>query len=111
MKYKERNIQKLINSSFKKEYQLNEQFKEDTLELLLQKVAQRKRTPQPETKFVVAFSIIWMVLIALFIAETKIPINQMFLIKLALGLSLGFIPVSSIILIIIKKGSHEKELV
>lgn len=110
-KYTERNIQKLLNSSFNKEYQLNEQLKEDIMELLLQEVAQRKKKAQPETTLAVAFSVIWITIIALFIREIRISIYLTYLIKLALGLSLVFIPVSSIILIILKKRTHEKKLV
>ena len=111
MNYTEKNIQKLLNSGLTKECQLNEQFKDDTMELLLQKVAQRKKEGQPETWFVVAFSIIWIVIIVLFLSGIRISNYLTYLIKLALGLSLVFIPVSSIILIILTKRTHEEKLV
>jgi hypothetical protein len=111
MNYREKNIQKLLNSGLNKEYQLNEQFKDDTMELLLHKVAQRKKVVQPETRFVIAFSIIWIAIIVLFLSGIRISIFLTYLIKLALGLSLVFIPVSSIILIILNKRTHEEKLV
>jgi hypothetical protein len=111
MKYTERNIQKLLNAGLNKDYQLNEQLKKETLELLLQEVAKRKRVRQPEITLVVASSLIWIAVVALFLSDISSTVNLIYLIKLALGLSLVSIPVSSIVLIICKKRSYEKKLV
>jgi len=111
MKYSEKNIQKLLNSGLYEEYQLNEQLKKETLELLLQKVAQRKKIAQPENKILVGLSVIWIVFSILIFSELRTSIYMLDLIKSALGLSLVLIPVSSIILIILKKRTHEKKLV
>jgi len=111
MKYSERNIQKLLNAGFNKEYQLDEQLKKETLELLLQKVAQRKEAVQPENKILVGLSVIWIAFSILILSGSSTSIYMFDLIKSALGLSLIFIPVSSIILIILKKRTHEKKLV
>jgi len=106
----EKNIGNMINSGFNKEYQLNEQLKEDTLNLLLQKVAQRKKVVHYETKFAVAFSVVWFAIIVFVISEISVSIYLFDTIKLALGLSLFFVPVSSIILIILKKRTHETSM-
>jgi hypothetical protein len=111
MKYTEKSIQKLLNSGFNKEYQLNEKLKEDTMELLLQKVAQRKKVAQNENKILVGLSVIWIAFSILIFSESRTSIYMLDLIKSSLGLSLVFVPVSSIILIILKKRTHEKKLV
>jgi hypothetical protein len=111
MTYTERNIGKLINSSFKKENQLNEQFKDDIMNLLLPKVAQQKKELQPKTLIVIGLSVIWIVISLLLFSEFKISIYMLDFIKAALSLSLFLIPVSSIISIIIKLRTHEKKMV
>jgi hypothetical protein len=111
MKYSEKNIQKLLNAGFNKEYHLEEQFKKETLELLLQKVAQRKKAVQPENRIYIGLSLIWIAFSIFILSGSGTSIYMLDLIKSALGLSLIFIPVSSIILIILKKRTHEKKLV
>jgi hypothetical protein len=111
MKYTEKNIRKLLNSSFNKEYQLNEKLKEDTMEFLKQKVAQRKKVAVPENKILVGLSVIWTAFSILIFSQPRTSIYMLDLIKSVLALSLVFIPVSSIILIILKKRTHEKKLV
>lgn len=110
-KYSEKNIQKLLNAGFNKEYQLDEQLEKETLELLLQKIAQHKKAVQPENKIFVSLSVIWIALSIFIFNGSSTSIYMLDLIKSALGLSLVFIPVSSIILIILKKRTHEKKLV
>lgn len=109
--FSEKNIQKLLNAGFNKEYPLDEQLKKETLEFLLLKVAQRKKAEQPENKIFVGLSVIWIAFSIFIFAGSSTSIYMLDLIKSALGLSLVFIPVSSIILIILKKRTHEKKLV
>jgi hypothetical protein len=111
MKYSEKNIQELLNAGFNKEYQLDAQLKKETLELLLQKVAQHKKAVQPENRIFVGLSVIWIAFSIFILSGSGTSIYMLDLIKSALGLSLIFIPVSSIILIILKKRTHEKKLV
>jgi len=111
MKYSEKNIKKLLNTGFNKEYQLDGQLKKETLELLLQKVAQNKKIAHPENKMIVGLFVIWVAILVLIFSELQTSLYMLDLIKSTLGLSLVFIPVSSIILIIIKKRTNEKKLV
>jgi len=111
MIYTEKNIEKLLDSSFNKKYQLDKQLKDDTLQLLEQKVVQNSKETQPENKIVVGLSVIWIALSFLIFSELRISIYMLDLIKSALGLSLVLIPVSSIILIILKWRVHEKNMV
>jgi len=105
--YTEKNIGKLLNSSFNQNHQPDPQLKEDTLHLLEQKVAQYSKKSQPENKIVVGLSVIWIVLSVLIFSELRISIYMLDLIKSALGLSLILIPVSSIIIIILKRRVYE----
>ena len=109
--YTEKNIQKLIGSSLKDENQLDAQFKEVVLDMLLQKMAQPKKESQPRPVSVIGLSVMWIVATILVFTEFKDSIYMLDLIKAALGLSMLFIPVSSIILIILKLRSHEKRMV
>jgi hypothetical protein len=102
MIYTERNIEKLLNSSFNKKDHLDKQFIDDTLQLLEQKVAQNLKESQPENKIAVGLSVIWMAFLFLIFFELRISVDMLDLIKSAVGLSLVLIPVSSIILIILK---------
>ena len=111
MIYTEKNIEKLLNSSFDKKYQLDKQLKDDTLQLLEQKVAQNSKESQPENKIVVGLSIIWIAFQFLIFSELRTSIYMLDLIKSAIGLSLVLIPVSSIILIILKLRVYEKNMV
>ena len=111
MIYTEKNIEKLLNSSFNKKYQPDKQLKEDTLQLLEQKVVQNSKETQPENKIVVGLSVIWIALSFLIFSGLRISIYMLDLIKSVLGLSLVLIPVSSIILIILKWRVHEKNMV
>jgi hypothetical protein len=110
IKYSEKNIQKLLNVGFRREYHPDEQLKKETLELLLQKVTQRKKISQPENKILVGLSVIWIAFSILIFSESRTSIYILDLIKSALGLSLVFIPISCIVLIILKKRTHEKKL-
>jgi prolipoprotein diacylglyceryltransferase len=111
MKYSEKNIQKLLNTSFNKEYQLDEQLKKRTLDFLLPNVSKRKKVVQPENKILIGLFVIWIAFSILIFSELRTSIYMLDLIKSAFGLSLVFIPVSSIVLIILKKITHEKKLV
>jgi hypothetical protein len=110
MIYTEKNIEKLLNSGFNKTHQLDKQLKNDTLQLLEKKVAQKSKELQPENKIVIGLSAIWIAFLLLIISELKISIYMLDLIKPAVGLSLVFIPVSSIILIILKWRLYEKKM-
>jgi len=105
--YTEENIGKLLNASFNKNHLLDQQLKEDTLQLLEQKVVQYSKKSQPENKIVIGLSVIWIALIVLIFSELRISIYMLDLIKSVLGLSLILIPVSSIILIILKRRVYE----
>jgi hypothetical protein len=111
MIYTEKNIEKLLNSGFNKKYRLDKQLKDDTLKLLEQKVAQNSNESQPENKIVIGLSAVWITLSIIFFSELRFSIYMLDLIKSALGLSLVLIPVSSIILIILKWRVHEKNMV
>ena len=111
MIYTEKNIEKLLNSSFEKKYQLDKQLKDDTLQLLEQKVAHNSKESQPENKFVVGLSIIWIAFAFLIFSESRSSIYILDLIKSTIGLSLVLIPVSSIVLIILKWRGYEKNMV
>jgi hypothetical protein len=109
--YTEKNIQKLIGSSLKDENRLDTHHKEMVLDMLLQKMAQPKKEFQPGPVSVIGLSVMWIVATILVFTEFKDSIYMLDLIKAALGLSMLFIPVSSIILIILKLRSHEKRMV
>ena len=111
MIYTEKNIEKLLNSSFDKKYQLDKQLKDDTLKLLEQKVAQNSKESQPENKIVVGLSVVWIAFTFLIFSGLRTSIYMLDLIKSAVGLSLVLIPVSSIVLIILKWRVHEKNVV
>jgi len=102
MNYTENNIEKLLISSFNKKDHLDKQSKDDTLQLLEQKVIQNLKKSQPENTVVVGLSVIWIAFLILIFSELRISIYMLDLIKSAVGLSLVLIPVSSIILIILK---------
>jgi hypothetical protein len=111
MTYTEKNIGKLLNSSFDKKYQLDEQLKNDTFQLLQQKVAQNSKESQPNNKIAIGLSIVWLAFLSIIFSELRISIYMLDLLKSAFGLSLVFIPVSSIVLIILKKNFYEKNMV
>jgi hypothetical protein len=111
MIFTEKNIEKLLNSSFNKKHQLDKQLKDDTLQLLEQKVAQNSKESPPENKIVVGLTVIWIAFSFLILIELRISIYMLDLIKSALGLSLVLIPVSSIVLIILKWRVYEKKMV
>jgi hypothetical protein len=109
--YTEKNIEKLLKSSLDDINKLDKQFKDDTLQLLEQKVAQYSKESQPENKIIVGLSTIWIALLFMIFSELKISIYMLDLIKPAVGLSLVLIPVSSIILIILKWRVYGKKMV
>jgi hypothetical protein len=109
--YTEKNIERLINSSLNKENQLDELFKDNVLNLLLTKVPHQRKELQPKTHVVIGLSVIWIAIPLLLFPEFKNSTYLLDFIKAALSLSLFLIPVSSIILIIIKLRTHEKKMV
>jgi hypothetical protein len=111
MIHTEKNIAKLLKSGYDKKYQLDKQLKDETLQLLEQKVAQNSKVAQPENKIVIGLSVIWIAIAFLIFTELKTSIYILDLIKSAIGLSLVLIPVSSIILIILKWKVYEKKMV
>jgi len=111
MIYTEKNIEKLLNSSFNKKHQLDKQLKDDTLQLLEQKVARNLKESQPENKIAIGLSLVWFTFLFVIFFELRISIYMLDLLKPALGLSLVFIPISSIVLIILKKRMYEKNMV
>jgi hypothetical protein len=106
----ERNIEKLIYSSFNNECHLDKQVKDDAMQMLLQRITRLKKVSRPEITIIVGLSMIWMTIIPLFFTRLSIPILTMDLIKSALGLSLVLIPVSSLILIILKWRIYERKI-
>ena len=109
--YTEKNIQKLIRSSLKEDNQLDTQQKEVVLNLLLQKMEQQKKEIHPKTVSVIGLFIMWIVAVILSFTEFKDSIIILYLIKTALKMSLFLIPVSSIVLIILKLRTNEKRMV
>jgi len=107
MTFTEKNIEKLLNSSFNKKYQPDKQLKDNALQLLEQKVAQRSKEPQPENKIIVGLSIIWLAFLFLIFSDLRISIHMLDFIKSTVGFSLVLIPVSSIVLIILKWRVYE----
>jgi len=108
--YTEINIQKLVSSGLKDENRLSTQHKEVVLNMLLQKIPQPQKKFQPGPVNVIGLSIIWIIIPVLLLGEFHDSIYMLDIIKAALGISLFSIPVSSIILIIIKLKSHEKRM-
>jgi hypothetical protein len=109
--YPGKNIESLIVSGFNGEYRLNQKIKDETLQMLLQKVEQRKKVNQPETKLIVALSANCLVIsLLLFFSELRISIYLSDLIKSVLGLSLVLIPFSSLVLIILNRRIYAKKM-
>ena len=52
--YTEENIKKLLNSSLSEKDKLDQQLKNDMLQLLEQKVAQKSRSLQPDNKIIIS---------------------------------------------------------
>lgn len=111
MIHTEKNIEKLLNSSFDKKHQLDKQLKDDALLLLEQKVARNLKELQPENKITIGLSIVWLAFLFIIFSELRFSIYMLDLLKPALGLSLVFIPISSVVLIILKKRMYEKNMV
>jgi hypothetical protein len=109
--FTEKNIEKLLNSSFSKLQQPDKQLKDDTLQLLEQKVMQNPKESQPEYEIIIGLTIVWITFIFLIFTGLKISTYMSDLIKSAAGLSLILIPVSSIILIILKRREYERKMV
>lgn len=107
----EKNIEKLIRSSLKEENRLEVQQKEVVLDILLQKMEQQKKETHPMIAGVIGLTMIWIAAIILLFTEFKDSIIILNLIKTALGLSLFLIPVSSVVLIILKLKTYEKRMV
>ena len=110
MKHTEKNIEKLLESSFNRKYHLDNQLKEETLLRLERKVAQNKKDQLPDNKIVVGLSVVWMVFAFLIFSELRTSNTMLEYIKSAVGLSLVLIPVSSILLIILKWRGYEKNM-
>jgi hypothetical protein len=109
--YTEKNIEKLLKSSFSKIQQPDKQLKDDTLQVLEQKVAQNSKESQPENIIIIGLTVVWIAFIFSIFTGLKISTYMSDLTKSAAGLSLVLIPVSSIILIILKWRVYEKKLV
>lgn len=109
--YTEKNIQKLISSSLKDENRLDGQQKKVVLDLLLQKIPQQRKKVQPKSVSVIGLSIMWIFTTIMIFTGFADSIQILDLIKVALGLSILLIPVSSIVLIILKLRSNEKTMV
>ena len=107
----EKNIEKLIRSSLKEENRLETRHKEVVLDFLLQKMEQQKKEITSKTVSVIGLSMMWIVAVVLSFTEFKNSIIIMNLIQTALKMSVILIPVSSIVLIILKLRTHEKRVV
>jgi hypothetical protein len=110
-KSSEKNIKKLLTAGFSEEYHLDEHLKRETLDLLLQNVDKRKKTARSECKILVGLFATWIAFAILIFSGSGTSFYMLDLIKPVFVLSLVFIPFSSIILIILKKRTHEKKLV
>ena len=107
----EKNIKKLIRTSLKEENRLDTKHKEVVLDFLLQKMEQQKKEIYPKAVSVIGLSMMWIVAVILSFTEFKDSIFILSLIQTALKMSLLLIPVSSIVLIILKLRTHEKRVV
>jgi hypothetical protein len=107
----ESNIQKLIGSSLRIENLPDPNHKEVVMNMLLQKLAQQKKVFQPKPASVIGIFVLWIFTVLLVFIGLKDSTYIFDLVKTALGLSMLLIPVSSIILIILKLWSHEKRIV
>ena len=111
MMHTEKNIEKLLGSSFNQKHHLDKQVKADTLLLLERKVVQNKKAQLTDNKIIVGLSVVWMVFAFLIFSELRTSNTMLEYIKSAVGLSLVLIPVSSILLIILKWRGYEKSMV
>lgn len=107
----EKNIEKLIRSGLKEDNRLDSRHKEVVLDFLLQKMEQKKKETYPKIASVIGLSLMWIAAVILSYTEFKDSIIILHLIKTALKMSLFLIPVSSIVLIILKLKTHEKRMV
>jgi len=107
----EKNIEKLIRSSLKEESRLDSRHKEVVLDFLLQKMEPQKKEIHPKTVSVIGLSLMWIAAVILSFTEFKDSTIILSLIQTALKMSLFLIPVSSIVLIILKLRTHEKRVV
>lgn len=106
----EKNIQKMISSSFNADDKLDERQKEMVLDLLLQKMKQPKEKTLSVNIGVVGFSVLWLAAVVLVFIKIPNSLRIVELMKFALSLSLFIIPVSSIV-IILKSRTNEKRIV
>ena len=109
--YTEKNIERILNASFNKKHQVDRQLKDDMLQILEQKLAQNSVEPQPKYRITIGLSTVWIALLFISFLEGRISIYMFDLVKPAIGLSMVFIPISSIVLIILKLRTHEKRIV
>ena len=107
----EENIKKLLNSSLSEKDKLDQQLKNDMLQLLEQKVAQKSRSLQPDNKIIIMLSVIWIALSIFAFFELRFSIYLLDLVRSALALSLLLVPFSSIILVILKTKLYAKKMV
>lgn len=107
----DKNIEKLIRCSLKEENRLDTRHKEVVLDFLLQKMEQQKKEIYPKAVSVIGLSTMWIAAVVLSFTEFKDSIIILSLIQTALKLSVFLIPVSSIVLIILKLRTHEKRMV
>jgi len=109
--YTDKEIQKLIKAGLRADDRLDVHQKEAVLELLLKKTTQPGKEYQPTPVSVIALSALWIGVAVMVLAGIPDSIYVIDLIKEALGLSMLLIPVSGIVLIILKMKSHEKSIV
>jgi len=106
----EKNIQMLISSSLKTADRLDDHQKELVLDLLLHKMEQQKEKALPVSAGIIGHSVLWLVAVVLVFSKFQTSLCIIELIKVALGISLFIIPVSSIV-IILKSRTDEKRMV
>lgn len=107
----DKNIEKLLKAGFNKEYRPDKRMKEDTLQLLMQKIPQQTKKLHTQSDIIVALSAVWITILIMVFFEIGISIYLLDVIKSAIGLSLILIPVSSVLLIIFKWRGHENQMV
>ncbi len=100
--YTEENIKKLINSSLENKNQLDTRHKKVVLEMLLQELTTQKKKSYSNPVSIIWLSMIWLIITFFVFCEFNNSQFIITLIKAALGISILFIPISSIILIILK---------
>jgi hypothetical protein len=108
----EKNIERLLKSSFKDENRLQQTLKDETLEMLLHMVKLQQNEVRSQSKLIVLLLInCFVIVLLLSIPELVVSIHILDFIKLAFGLSLLFIPVSCFILILKNWRNYANKMV